>query len=185
MGTKTLAEALGVSSIQKYKLDGTNYDDAFPVMVSLPTGAGAPDQGTITVRGVAISAELWAETEHKSVKIELLHKYKDASDIEIHIRFTPATNNAGIVNFTYVYYVMHKDGTTSAGGTVNFSKTVAANSLTNNIGYYIGTVVTGTNFVYGDMLIGELTRTAGTLSGDIDLNEIGCHIPIGQVGSTL
>ena len=179
-----LSEILGTSTGQEYKLDGTNSIDVFPTLSYVPQGVGAPDSGTITIQGVTYPTALWADGEYIGVSFELNHQYKSGGDCEMHARVFPVNDNAGTVVFTYQYYVLHVDGTTSAGDTLTLSGTITAGDKTANIGQYINAAITGTNLTEGDQLVGVFTRDAsGTYGSDVSLTEIGVHIPVGQTGT--
>jgi hypothetical protein len=167
----------------KFKLDGSNYIDMFPVFKYNLIGSSTPAQGSITIRSVAMASEDWAINDNVSVHVELNHTYKDGTAIEPHIRLFPTTDAAGTVNFTYTYFVLHKDGTTSAGGVVNFTGTFVTNDKTNNIGRYLSAIIPGTGLVYGDMLCGALKRITGTYSPVVCLFEFGVHAAVGRTGS--
>lgn len=183
MGVDTLRSELGTASSQGYKLDGTNSIDVFPIFTFDPQGATSPDYGTITIQGVTMPTDLWDDNEYKTVKFELNHEYKDGSDCDIHTRVFPTDDTAGTIAFEFNYFVMHVDGTTSAGATKTLSGTIEANDKTNNIGQYLSAVISGTSLVNGDQLIGTFKRLAtGTYGSDVSIMEIGCHIPVGQTG---
>lgn len=183
MGFTDLKTELGSDVQQKYKIDGTNYIDVFPIFTFEPNGAVSPDYGTITIQGVTMPTDLWADNEYIAVKFELNHEYKDGENCDIHTRVFPVNDNAGTVVFEFDYFVLHVDGTTSAGATATLSGTITAGDKTAEQGQYISSMIDGTNLVNGDQLIGTFKRdSSGTYGSDVSLMEIGCHIPVGQTG---
>jgi len=167
----------------EFLLDGSNEIDFFPVIISDPLGGSAPDQGNITIRGVTFATLLYAVNETQGVKIELNHNYKSGGHVDIHCRYFPVNDNAGTVNFSYNYFIMHVDGTTSAGTSVNLAqKTIVAGDKTANKGQYSKFVLSSSTFVSGDMIIGGFKREAGTYGSDVAIMEIGCHGAVGKAG---
>ena len=182
MGTISLISALGAANSQAFQFDGTNALDFFPVAIFDSANPTNPSLGAITIQGVQYRTELWDVGDEKTIKWELNHNYKDGTDLELHIRVFPTTDNAGTVNFEYEYFIEHVDGTTDAGTTVNLTATIAANDKTNNIGQYLNAVISGTSLVNGDMIIGVMSRTTGTYADDVAPLEFGLHGAIGQLG---
>lgn len=177
-----ITEIIGTSR-EEFLLDGSNEIDFFPVIISNPLGGTAPDAGNITIQGVTFATVLYAVNETQGVKIELNHMYKAGGHVDFHIRFFPVDDNAGTVNFSFNYFILHVDGTTTAGTLVNLAeKTIVAGDKTANKAQYAKIDLTATGFVSGDMIIGQFKRTAGTYGSDVAIMEIGCHGAVGKVG---
>lgn len=167
----------------QFLLDGSNEIDFFPAIMSDPIGGTAPDAGNITIQGVTFAVMLYAVNETQGVKIELNHHYKNGGYVDFHVRYFPVNNNAGTVNFSFNYFILHVDGTTTAGTLVNIQeKTISTNDLTANKGQYASVILNSDNFVSGDMIIGQFKRTAGTYGSDVAIIEIGLHGGIGKIG---
>ena len=175
-------DIVGVDDIQKQKLDGTNAIDFFPVAVFDSANPTNPSLGNITIQGVTYRTELWDIGDEKTIKWELNHQYKDGTDLELHIRIFPTTDNAGTVNFDFEYFIENVSGTTAAGTTVSLSATIEANDKTNNIGKYLSVAIDGSTLVNGDMIVGVMSRQTGTYGDDVAPLEFGLHGMVGQTG---
>ena len=169
----------------KFTLSGDNSIDVFPVVVFDSTNPTNPSLGSITIQGVTYRTELWSVGDEKTYKYEINHQYKDGANCELHCRVFPTTDNLGTFGFEYEYFVLHADGTTSAGTTVTLSGEFSTGDKTANIGQYINAVIDGTSLVNGDMLIGVFSRSTGTNSDNISISEVGLHIPVGQTGKNI
>ena len=171
----------------KAKLDGTNYIDFFSVQSDDLVGGTAPDKGSITIQGVAVPTSLWAVGELRGYKFEQDHRCTSGAGVQYqpHLRIFPTNDNAGTFSFTYDYFLLHVDGTTSAGGTCTMSGTITAGDKTANIGQYVACLIDATNIQGGDMIVGRLIRDAGTYASDIAMCEFGIHAPVDKTGFPL
>jgi hypothetical protein len=183
ISTRDITDILGAPELNT-KFDSTNYIDLFPVSEDDPLGGSSPDTGTITIQGVTFPTNLWASGEFKSYKFELSHSCDNGAGIQYqpHIRLFPVNDNAGTVEFTYEYFFLSVDGTTTAGGTCTITGTVVAGDKTANKGLYISCVIDATNVSGGDQIIGVLTREAGTYGSDVSVCEFGIHAPVNKTG---
>ena len=176
-----LSTNLGTTE-QGYKLDGTNSIDIFPIFTFDTTNPTNPTLGSITIQGLTYRTELWSEGDQKTIKWELNHMYKSGEDCELHARIFPTNDLSGTFSFSFEYYVLHVDGTTSLGDTVVMSGSFDAGDKTANKGKYVNAVIDGTSLVSGDMLIGVMTRDNLSYNDDVSPSEFGLHIPIGKQG---
>lgn len=180
-----LTNSVGVDDVQKIKFDGSNSVDVFPIFIFDSSNPTNPSLGNITIQGVTYRTELWDEGDEQTVKFELNHEYKSGEGVELHCRVFPTNDLAGIVEFSYEYFVLHVDGTTDSGSTESGSATFAVSDKTNNIGKYISIPLTGTNLVSGDMVIGIFSRSNNSYNDEVSISEIGLHIPVGKTGDDL
>jgi hypothetical protein len=187
-----LSDLLGTTE-QNYKLDGSNKIDFFPAIIANPTEGTPPDDGSVTVLGVAIPALLFATGEANGIKVELNHNYKDNGYLDIHLRaFATNTNNGNVV-FTYNFIILGDPSETvkqaRAGDTITLTGTVATGDLAAGRYLYLsGTIdAVALNIKAGEMLSGIFTRSAtgNTYTGDVAVEEIGFHGAIDSTGDTL
>lgn len=169
---------------QNTSFDGTNAVDLFPHFTFDSRIQDNPDVGTITIQGVTIPCELWAVGEFKGFAVEVNHNCTPLPYLNPHMRVFPTDNNAGTFSFDFEWFVQHVDGTTSAGTTLNIAGEVSANDYQNGIGQYISGLIDGTGLVSGDILVGVVTRGAGTYTGDIAPTEVGMHARVDSLGDT-
>ena len=181
---RNIEEIIGTTE-EEFKLDGTNKVDIFPIFTYEPGGASSPDSGSITIQGVAMPCLLWAEGEFIGATYEIPHTYKNGAYIDFHVRGFPVNDNAGDISFSFNYFVLHVDGTTSAGGTLTATGTITAGDKTANKGFYIEDQITvPTGLVDGDQLCGRITRDSiGGYGSDIAEMEFGMHVSEGKVGN--
>ena len=186
INTRDITDILGAPELNT-KFDSTNYIDIFPVIEDDPNGGKAPDSGLITIQGVEFPTNLWAVTEYRSYKFELDHACSNGAGIqyEPHIRLFPVNDNAGTVSFTYDYFFLSVDGTTTAGGSCTLTGTIVSGDKTANKGLYITCTIDATNVSGGDQIVGVLTRDAGTYGSDVAICEFGIHAPVNKTGFTL
>jgi len=117
--------------------------------------------------------------------IELLHEYKQGSDIEIHIHWSPSTINTGNCKWGLDYSIVNIDGTFAAPTTITItpaaSGVVRKHSLTS-----FGTI-SGTGLTIGAVINFRIYRlgtdAADTFTGSAFLHNVGCHHECDTIGS--
>jgi len=168
-----------------FTLSGDNSIDVFPVAVFDSSNPTNPSLGSITIQGVTYRTELWDVGDEKTYKYELNHQYKSGENCELHCRVFPTTDSLGTFSFEYEYFILHVDGTTSAGTTVTGNGAFETGDKTANKGQYVSMPINGASLISGDMLIGVFSRSTGTNSDDVSISEVGLHIPVGKTGDDL
>jgi hypothetical protein len=114
---------------------------------------------------------------------EIPHTYKEGTDLELHLHWSPNSTNTGNCVWTMYYTWAAMGGTfssevtktfTQAGsGVINKHQYVSANSVMSGVGVGIGTIVAF-----------ALTRPTGdAFTGDAFLHSIGVHYQIDSLGS--
>lgn len=63
-----LTALLGTDDLSNVQFDSSKYIDLFPVIEADPSGSPAPDQGSITIRGVSFPTVLYCVNEYRSYK---------------------------------------------------------------------------------------------------------------------
>jgi hypothetical protein len=183
INTRDITDILGAPEADT-KFDSTNFIDLFPVIDEDPLGGSNPSTGTITIQGVTFPTRLWDEGEFRSYKFENGHHCDFGAGITLqpHMRVFPTNDNAGTIQFTYDYFFLNVDGTTTAGGTCTMNGTIVAGDKTANKGIYISCLLDATNMQGGDQIVGVLTRTAGTYASKVAPTEFGIHAPVKSTG---
>jgi hypothetical protein len=170
-------------------LDTPVYDDFLPSVSVLATGGASPDTTNHTIQGVIgsyYSFDGGATEERLTIKIELLHGYKEGSDIEIHVHTMPSTTGSGNVIWYFDYFYSPVNAASIAGGTLSATQTIAASTQYNDYTTTIG-IISGTGRKIGDFIIGTLRRTpsgAGdTYGADMLLKRVAAHAELDTTGS--
>lgn len=184
--TRALSDILGAPELNT-KFDSTNFIDLFPVIDEDPIGGSSPSTGTITIQGVTFPTRLWDEGEFRTYKFENGHNCDFGAGITFqpHIRVFPVDDNAGTIQFTYAYFFVGVDGTTTAGGTCTMNGTILSGDKTANKGVYLPCLLDATPMQGGDQIVGVLTRTSGTYPSKVAPTEFGIHAPVKSTGFPL
>lgn len=126
-----------------------------------------------------------AQTDIVYGAFEIPHSYKEGTDLELHIHWSPSTTNTGNCVFNFAYTFAANGGTfgaeatktlTQAGsGVVNKHQYVSANTLISGVGIGIGSIIAF-----------ALSRPTGdAFTGDAFLHSIGIHYRSDTLGSRL
>jgi hypothetical protein len=115
---------------------------------------------------------------------EIPHGYKEGTDLEIHLHWSPSSTNTGncVFNFAYTLAGMGsatfgaeqtKTLTQAGSGTINRHQYMTGNTLISGVGVGIGTIIAF-----------ALSRPTGdAFSGDAFVHSIGIHYEIDTMGS--
>jgi hypothetical protein len=116
---------------------------------------------------------------------ELLHDYKQGSDLDFHIHWSPSTTNAGNCKWGLDFSIVNIDGTFAAPTTITItpaaSGTVLKHSLTS-----FGTI-SGAGLTIGAVIDFRIYRlgsdAADTFTGSAFLHNCGMHYEVDTMGS--
>lgn len=165
----------------------TTWNDINMSVQSLSLGANAPGDWTIPTTGLIVKAftGTGATTQSAHGSMEILHDYKEGTDIIPHLHWCPTTTGAGDVKWQLEYIWIDSAGTLSGSQTI--SVTVAASGTAGkcertNIG-----VLSGTGLKIGSRLLFRLFRNpadaADTYAADAACFDIGVHYERDTLGS--
>lgn len=166
---------------------GYNYNDINLGSVSLGTGAGAPDNVTISSSGLIVKGfDGNVTTEQIYGSVEILHSYQEGTDIIPHVHWMPTTANTGNVKWQLEYALFKNNGTvTSTTTTITVSS--SANGLAWEGILAAFSIISGTNITIGDQLVFRFFRNptdgADNYGDDAAVNTIGFHFKQNTLGS--
>lgn len=182
-GNYTQIEADGTL---KFVGDATVFDDIYvPISITKPGGT-AP---TWTSFHGNLSQYTFAINDYVQGSFELLHSYKEGSDLEIHVHIV--TNGAEAskeARYSFEYWIADREEASTTATTI----TSADKALTNADGHHhyinIGNI-TGTGFKIGAIVCFLFKRVAlvggDNPSADPFVVSVGCHYEKDTVGSRL
>lgn len=124
-----------------------------------------------------------AQTDIVYGSFEIPHSYKEGTDLEVHLHWSPSSNDTGncVFNFNYTFAAMNgtfggeatKTFTQAGSGTVNKHQYVSGNTVISGVGIGIGTIIAF-----------ALSRPTGdAFTGDAFLHSIGIHFLSDTIGS--
>jgi len=155
--------------------------------LTLQGGASAPDvidlNGATYIQGYAFDGG--ALTESASGVVEILHGYKELTDIYPHVHWQPTTTGAGDVKWWIEYYLAYPDGTVSS---VSTDSVVDSSNLTAWGGHIAEfSAISGTNITVGTQIhfaiYRDPTDAADTYTEDAVLDQFGVHVEEESQGS--
>jgi len=168
------------------------YDDIFTDATTVPAGATAP---SITPIPGAPNISTWSfnganTIESLSGTMELLHGYREGSDIWPHIHWSPIDNNTGNVRWVFEYIVADMSGEFRAPvilTAVQAAGGLAASGLPIQHNAEFNAPISGTNLVIGDQIRFTLRRepanAADTYGSNALLWAVGIHYEKNSHGS--
>jgi hypothetical protein len=172
----------------KFNGNATVWRDDNIAGVALGVGATPPDliqlnSGTIYVRafdGATITEQLFGAAE-------INHDYKEESNLQFHIHWSPTTNNAGDVKWQLTYQWIEVDGSFS-GAETTISVTQAAGGTAWSANKVLFPDISGTGHAIGSQLVFRLFRdptdAADTYGDDAAITgTFGFHYEIDTIGS--
>lgn len=170
------------------RFDGnaTVWNDINLSVGSLRPGATAPGRWTIPGTGIDLASFAGsgpAQSAHGS--LEILHDYKQGSDIIPHLHWCPTTNGLGNVKMQLEYQWTNGGGTITSSVTISFTAAVSgivANEQRTSFPAISGAGKTiGSRFVF--RLFRDSADAADTYAGDIGTFDFGIHYELDTVGS--
>lgn len=167
--------------------DATTWDDINVSGLGLGTRASAPSIVTVAstnIRAYAFNGNT-ATVDELHGSLEILHGYKEGSDISAHIHWMPATNTGGDVKWQLEYVWALNDSTISTSTTI--SATVAAGTTAWKPLIAEFPLITGTGKTIGSRFGFRLFRdpndAADTYTGNAVLFDFGVHYERDTLGS--
>jgi hypothetical protein len=168
------------------------YDDIFTDATTVPAGATAPN---LTPVPGAPNISTWSfngtnTIESLSGTMELLHGYREGSDIWPHVHWSPINNNTGNVRWVFEYIVAEASGVFRAPvilTTIQAAGGLAASGLPIQHNAEFSVPISGANLVIGDQIRFTLRRepanAADTYGGLALLWAVGIHYEKNSQGS--
>jgi hypothetical protein len=164
-------------------LDTVVYDDIVIAAMNL-RGGGTPPDYVAFQNSIYAASFKNASTDIVYGSFELPHTYKEGTDLELHLHWSPSTVNTGNCVFNFAYSIAAMAGTfgaevvrtfTQAGsGTINKHQYVSADAV----------IPGGGTMTIGTIIVFALSRPTGdAFSGDAFLHSVGCHYQVDTMGS--
>jgi hypothetical protein len=165
-------------------LDTPVYNDWFVAAHSLHAGATPPTWAAWN--GTLYAPEfINAATTDLHGSFELLHEYKEGTDIEIHIHWSPSTTNNGNCKWGLDYTVQNIDGTFASPTTITI--TPAASGVVRKHSLTTFGAISGAGLTIGAIIDYRIYRLgndgADTFTGSAFLHNVGCHHECDTIGS--
>jgi hypothetical protein len=168
------------------------WDDVFTDSLVVPVGAAAPD--LVAVPGapnISVKSFDGKNTiESLSGTMELLHGYREGSDLYPHVHWSPVNNNTGNVRWVFEYIVAEATGIFRAPvilTVVQEAKGLAPTGLPIQHNAEFSVPISGNNLVIGDQIRFTLRREpaneADTYESDALLWAVGIHYEKNSQGS--
>jgi len=142
-------------------------------------GGGTPSQGVYTY--------LFNKNTEEEVYFEMQipHAYKEGTDIEMHVHWSPMDTDTGTVRWGLEYTVANVDGTFGNTTLIYVNDAADGTAKKHQVASFSG--ISGTGLTISCMLICRLFRDAGdaadTYDEDAALHEIDAHIEVNTIGS--
>lgn len=126
---------MGTTTPNTVTYSGTIYDDLVIYATALGTGASAPDLTAFGPSGsiLALAFDGNATTEQVFGSFELLHWYKEGSDLNFHVHWSPVNANAGNVKWFLEYSVANANGVFGAPTTITVVQAAAGVAWTHQL----------------------------------------------------
>lgn len=168
--------------------DATVWNDINISLIPPVTGSAAPSiiavNGDSRLKCYAFSGTNVTPDELSS-SLELLHDYKESSDIVPHLHWAPSTADAGNVKWQLRYMWIQRNGVATGGATITVTTAtpgVAWETVRSDFPTISGTGKgIGSRFVYN--LFRDAADAADTYAHDAAVFDFGLHFEIDTVGS--
>jgi hypothetical protein len=170
------AESYGISNLPVY-------NDITINAVSLRPGASPPSFVEF-VTGIYQIAFVNGNTDIVYGSFEIPHGYKEGTDLEVHIHWSPSSTDTGNCVFNFDYTIANM-GTGVFGAAAQKTLTAAGSGVALQHQYATGnTAIDGDDIKIGDVIVFALSRPAGdAFTGDAFLHSIGLHYECDTLGS--
>jgi len=125
-----------------------------------------------------------ADEVHGSVEFQ--HNYKEGTDIEVHVHWSPTTTNTGNIVFGFEYTVANMTTGTFGAPTTITNTPFASLGIINRHTYTTIGVISGTGRKIGDVIVFRFYRQKGgtdTFTGNAFVHSIGIHYECDTTGS--
>ena len=170
----------------KFEGAATVWNDINLSIGSLRAGASAPGTWTIPGTGIILSTFGGADPQQDAYgSLEILHDYKEGSDIVPHIHWSPTTTGAGDVVWQLEYSWVNGGGTVTSSTTIIV--TVAANGVVAKEQRSSFPTISGTGKTIGSRFLFHLFRNSAHISdtygSDAAALDFGIHYERDTTGS--
>ena len=183
------------SNYSQFEADGTLkavgnatvWEDINIPIINLRGGATAPGFKVLASTGIYVSTfdGTGASVISAHGSMEILHSYKEGSDIVPHIHWSPTTVDAGNVRWQLEYVWIAKNGTISASTTIGV--TVAVSGVANQIVRTDLGTISGVGMAMSSRFIFRLFRdpvdVLDTYAHDVNGFDFGVHFEKDTIGS--
>lgn len=124
-----------------------------------------------------------AQTDIVYGSFEIPHSYKEGTDLEVHLHWSPSSTNTGDCVWSLKYSIAGMGGTFGGEATKTFTQ--AGSGVVNKHQYVSGnTVIAGAGVTIGSIIAFALSRPTGdSFTGDAFLHSIGIHYQQDTLGS--
>lgn len=171
------------------KLNGTATvfkDISLSGLAFSPAGAAAPDLINFVNANLQIYAfDGGVTTERLYITTEMNHDYKEGSDLEVHVHWTPTNTGTGDVYWQLYYSWQSANGTFGTPQLIASTSAARGTAWQNTYGTF-GTI-SGAGQTINSQLVLQLfripTATEDTYTGDAALIALGLHYEIDALGS--
>lgn len=153
---------------------------------SYEKGSSAPTLTTLVgnLKADAFSGSGPTDLIHGS--FEILHDYKEGTDLYPHVHWMPTTNGAGTVKWVLDYGVAKTGSVLSVDGTIPVTQAASGVAYQEQV-IEFGTAITGTNLKVGDQIVWTLSRPSSApeddYAGSAALISFGVHYQTDDIGS--
>jgi hypothetical protein len=166
------------------KLNTTVYDDIIIQAINLRGGVSPPSYVAFqdSIFGVSFVNN---QTDIVYGAFELPHTYKEGTDLEVHLHWSPGTTNTGRCDWVMKYSYANMGGTFGAEETITFQQ--EGSGIVNKGQYVSGNVLidgTSKSLKIGAIFVFALSRPVGDdFTGHAFLHQVGIHYEIDTMGS--
>jgi len=124
-----------------------------------------------------------AQTDIVYGAFEIPHDYKENTDLEVHIHWSPSSTDTGDCVFSFKYSIAGMNGTFGSEATKTFTQ--AGSGTVNKHQYVSGnTVIAGSGITIGTIIAFALSRPTGdAFTGEAWVHSIGIHYQCDTLGS--
>lgn len=154
---------------------------------SLKNGVSAPSDWTIPGTSLSIKSFIGTGSTIQSAygSAEILHDYKEGTDITPHLHYCPTTTGTGNIKWQMEYAWINRGGTISASTTL--SAVVAASGIVGNTNIASFPAISGSNMKMGSRFVFRIFRdpadAADTYAADAGVTDVGIHYKKDAMGS--
>lgn len=176
-----------VNSLIRY-VRGDSWNDINFGAVSLGKGASSPDFIALSSTNLLVAGfDGSVTTEQLYGCLELLHSYKEGSDLSPHLHWFPSTNGTGNVKWQLEYSITQHDGVA-----IQTSTTLSVNSSATGVAWLEKRAefpdISGTNLMVGNQFVFRLFRNpsdgADNYGSDAGVLTFGIHFKQNTLGSS-
>lgn len=163
----------------------TTYDDSLSPIIIQANVSQAPSWSP-TYMQYFFHDDILAQQDFAYVQIQLSHKYKNGSDLECHLHWSPSSTNTGDVNFSLEYSIKPLGATYTLPYT-KISAKQAGSGTAMKSQIFSFPDINGSGLGASSVLVGKLMResasTTDTFTGDAYVTYFDCHYEQDKLGT--